>query len=402
MSDLEPRLRRALRALPEGSEQARRRAEEAALAALPQARRRRSRWVLATCGAFVAVAIAGAALAATDRLEVRIGAPAGDRPAVATAPPAGRVVLPAGAAGLGVVADGRLWLRTSSGLGVQGLAVTTAELSPQARYAAVGIGRSLVAMAPDGRRAWSHATAGPVAAAAWAPNPIAIAYVVRNAGRHELRVIEGDGDGDRLVDGDVAPVRPSWRADTLALAYVGSDGAAHVAAYPSLGVERRVAPPRGRVTQVAYAPSGDRLALATAKQGRLAEFGVVAAADIGPWTDPGWGARIRVRAIAWSSPDELAVAGDERRDGEVRGRLWLLPASGRGIGKARASQTGPPIAALSPPGADARMVVAVRSGAGLEVWEVATPRGGGERPLTPRRVLLRVPADGRPVVLTRR
>ncbi len=77
---------------------------------------------------------------------------------------------------------------------------------------------------PDGRRAWSHPTPGPVVAAAWAPNPIVIAYVVRRGGANELHVIEGDGDRDQLVDADVAPVRPSWRADTQALAYVGRDG----------------------------------------------------------------------------------------------------------------------------------------------------------------------------------
>ena len=141
------------------------------------------------------------------------------------------------------MAWGRLRLGTRAGVGVQRLAATTAELSPNALFAAAGLGDSLVAMAPDGRRAWSAPTPGEVAAIAWAPNPIAVAYVVRRGTRHELRVIEGDGDDDRLVDPDVRPVRPAWRADTHALAYVGADCAARVAAYPSLATADVLGPP---------------------------------------------------------------------------------------------------------------------------------------------------------------
>ena len=41
-----------------------------------------------------------------------------------------------------------------------------AALSPHALFIAAGIGRSLVAMAPDGRRAWSHPAGGKVVAIA--------------------------------------------------------------------------------------------------------------------------------------------------------------------------------------------------------------------------------------------
>ncbi len=388
MSDLERRLRRTLRELPDADDAARARAEAAALAALPPAPRRR-RWPLVAGGLLAAAVVAGAALAATDRLDVRIGAPSAPRPAPAATdgPAPGRLALPAGASGLGAVVDGRLWLRTAGGLGVQGLAVTAAELSPRALYAAVGIGSSLVAMAPDGRRAWTRATPGRVVAIAWAPNPIAIAYVVQAGARHELHVIEGDGDGDRLLDRDVAPVRPSWRADALALAYVGADGAARVAAYPSLRVERTLPPPAGRVAHVAFAPSGGRLALATAGTG--ARLGLAGPAGA-QWTDPGLGARLR--ALAWSSPGELVAAGDETAGGAPAGRLWVIPAGAQVSGKARAAAEAPAVLALAPAGA-ARLVATVRTGGEVQVWEAATPRTGQAR-LTPRRVLLRVPAGG--------
>lgn len=165
MTDLERRVRDALRGLPDPPEGAREEVRRAALDALPhRARPSRRRWALAVAGV-AAIAVAGAALAATDRLDVRIGpAPAPPQAASPTEPPRGEVALPDEADGLALVAGGRLWLGTRSGLGVQGLAVDTAELSPNARFAAVGIGRSLVAMAPDGRRAWSQPTPGAVAA----------------------------------------------------------------------------------------------------------------------------------------------------------------------------------------------------------------------------------------------
>ena len=290
---------------------------------------------------------------------------------------------------MALVAGGRLWLGTREGLGVQGLAVSTAELSPNALYAAVGIGRALVAIAPDGRRAWSHPTPGPVVAAAWAPNPIVISYVVRRGGANELHVIEGDGDGDRLVDADVAPVRPSWRADTQALAYVGRDGAARVADYPSLASRAVAAPPAG-VAAVAYAPQGDRLGLATAGPGVAVSFrGGGGGGLVVPLGAPG----ARLTALAWGAPGELLVAGDEPRAAEPD-RIWSLIDTGRlADGAAYASS---PVLALAPIGDGRRLAAAVRVGGETQVWEVDAPELGRDEELRARRVLLRVPAAAAP------
>ena len=389
MTDLDRRLRDALGALPGGTRDARRRAERAALDALPPsaARRRRPRWILAAAATVAAVAVAGAALAATDRLEVRIGPqPAAERVArVPQAPPPGQVRVPAEARGLALVAGGRLWLGTREGLGVQRLAASTAELSPNALFAAAGLGDSLVAMAPDGRRAWSVPTPGEVAAIAWAPNPIAVAYVVRRGGRHELRVIEGDGDGDRLVDPDVRPVRPAWRADTQALAYVGRGGAVRVADYPSLATRDALAPPGGGAVAVAYAPSGDRLAVATA-----ASVAVAGAGSPPAWMPLG-GRSLRVSALAWASSDALLAAGEDQRPGGL-GRLMSLPAAPALSGKAAASRFGPPVRAIGIPAGGGRPVVAVAVGARTQVWEVDALAPGPDRELAPRQVLLDVPA----------
>ena len=392
MTDIDRRLRRALGGLPEPSDEARESAERAALDALPPPpARHRPRWLLPAAATLGAVAVAGAALAATDRLDVRIGEPAAqERPATPAAPASGAALVPEGSEGLALVAGGRLWLGARSGLGVQGLAVSTAELSPNALYAAVGIGRALVAIAPDGRRAWSHPTAGPVVAAAWAPNPIVVAYVVRRGDGHELRVIEGDGDGDRLVDDDVAPLRPSWRADTQALAYVDAGGQARVAGYPSLAT-RTVAAPAAGVAAVAYAPEGDRLALATAGAGFAVS--VRRGGAPAPWVPLG-APRVTLAALAWGSPLDLLVAGDDPRP-RVPDRIWSLIDSGGGVGKPAGTAHGAaPAAALAPIGDGRRLAVAVPVGEEMQVWEVAAPERGGDEELRPRRVLLRVPAAG--------
>jgi hypothetical protein len=63
-----------------------------------------------------------------------------------------------------------------------------------------------------------------VVAAAWSPDGLEIAYIVRRGGGAQLRLIEGDGDHDRLLARRVAAQRPVWRSDSLALAFARSDG----------------------------------------------------------------------------------------------------------------------------------------------------------------------------------
>lgn len=173
--------------------------------------------------------------------------------------------MPAGTHGIAVVAGGRLWLATMSGLRIEGLRVSAAELSPRALYAVVGIGSSLVALAPGGRRAWVRPTDGRVVAAAWSPDGLKIGYVVARPRGDELRMIEGDGSPDRLLARGVLPVRPSWRADSLAVAYVDRRGRA--ASFDlGTGSTRAFDTRRcgGRAREVAYAPTEPALAVYSA------------------------------------------------------------------------------------------------------------------------------------------
>jgi hypothetical protein len=207
--------------------------------------------VLVFAGTAVLLVIAAGSLAAAGALHVSIGAKS--KPT----PPAPELRLPKGANGVAAIVNGRLSVVTRSGR--TQVPATAAALSPRALYVAVGSGDSLVALAPDGRRAWSHRAGGKVVAIAWAPDGFRIAYVVHAGRRFVLHVIYGNGVNDTTIDRSVRAVRPSWRADSLAFAYVGGGGRAVV--YDVGHESRRVVAIHPPVTAVAFAPSGDALAL---------------------------------------------------------------------------------------------------------------------------------------------
>src|SRR5437764_952485 len=223
-AEVEQQLRAAFGRLPKPSREASARARSAALAAIgPSGGRSSSVLVPVFVAAAFAVGAGAAALAATGNLRVDIGArqkPARPVPTLLSVPP--------GSHGLALVAGGKLWLATRNGLRIEGMPVSAAELSPRALYAVVGLGSSLVALAPGNRRPWVHPTGGRVAAASWSPDGLKIAYVVARPGGYQLRIIEGDGSPDGLLVGHVGAVKPSWRPDALAVAYVDSRGRAAV------------------------------------------------------------------------------------------------------------------------------------------------------------------------------
>jgi hypothetical protein len=90
-----------------------------------------------------------------------------------------------------------------------------------------------------------------------------IAYIVHAGRRFVLHTIYGNGIHDSTLDRSVRAVRPSWRTDSLAFAYVGAGGKAIVY---DLGHEKHHVVARskavGSVTQLAFAPKGGSLALA--------------------------------------------------------------------------------------------------------------------------------------------
>ncbi|HEU5477861.1 MAG TPA: hypothetical protein VFU64_08575 [Gaiellaceae bacterium] len=259
-SDLERRLEGLLAEAPEPEAGVGEKALARALSALrptAPAHRGLRTAVLVFAAAVVLLAIAAGSLAAAGAIHVSFGAKKKQPPAVTR-----QLTLPRGANGIAAVLDGRLSVVIKGGFRLQGLRVTAAALSPHARYVAAGIRHSLVTIAPNGRRPWTHAADGKVVAIAWAPNGFQIAYVV-HAGRHfVLHVIYGNGIHDRTIDRSVRAVRPSWRADSLAFAYVGGGGSAVV--YDLGHQQHHVVPIRPPAVGVAFAPVGRALAVQTA------------------------------------------------------------------------------------------------------------------------------------------
>jgi hypothetical protein len=172
--------------------------------------------------------------------------------------------------------------------------------SPRGLYVAAWRGRELSAVAPNGRVAWTIAARGAVRDATWSPDGYRIAYRRDDV----VAVVAGDGTGARVLARPVRGVAPAWRPGAPhTLAWVAADGRVEVrdvdtgalvwrspssvGAVRALGWsadghrllargDRRVVvldlrgrrawrvrlPARPRVDAAAWAPRGDRIALA--------------------------------------------------------------------------------------------------------------------------------------------
>jgi hypothetical protein len=302
-SELERRLEGMLATAPEPEPGAGEKALHRALRALqpaPPAHRGIRTAVVAFAAAAVLLAIAAGSLAAAGALHVSLGAKKKPPPAVT------QLVLPEGANGIAAIVGGRLSVAIRGGFRLQTRAAASA-LSPHALFVAAGIGRRLVVMAPSGRLAWSHPAGGEVVAIAWAPDGLEIAYVVRSGNRLELHLIYGNGRNDTTIDRSVRAVRPSWRADSLAFAYVGAGGSPVL--YDLEHKSRHLIAVDPPATGVAFAPAGE--ALAVEQVG-----GVSLVPRDGSATDVADG---NVEAFGWLN-DRLAVAvpGLQLNSAEIR------------------------------------------------------------------------------------
>jgi WD40 repeat protein len=268
---------------------------------------------------------------------------------------------PRARASLGGLPAGRLlvsssrgtWIVRGNGTRLRLGPWTAATWSPRGLYVAAWRGRELSAVAPTGRVAWTIAARGPVRDATWSPDGFRIAYR-RDAA---LAVVAGDGTGARVLAEPVRAVAPAWRPGAPhTLAWVGAAGRIEVRdvdtgalvwrSSASVGAVRALAwsadghrllargdrrlvvldvhgnrvwrvrlPARARVGAAAWAPSGDRIALALREASAMSVF-VTRSARVP--SRPVFTTTGALRSLAWS-PDgrRLLVRWAE-------GDQWLL------------------------------------------------------------------------------
>jgi hypothetical protein len=165
--------------------------------------------------------------------------------------------------------------------------------SPHGLYVAAARGNELVAMEPNGRVHWKLARDAPIASPTWSFEGYRIAYL---AG-HALRIVNGDGTGDRLLSPNaVGSGLPAfaWRPGTHELAYknarndvllVDVDRSRILWRYPATGVSRLLWSDDGRRLFVNGGPRPTVLDASGRRVRRLAFAGSVAAAAFVPRTE---------------------------------------------------------------------------------------------------------------------
>lgn len=261
-------LRQALRETSPPDEQARRRAWSVVSAAYAErqlAGRRRHRGLVAAVATALAAVIAVTSLSAprdaVARLMREVLGIGGDRarPALVHVPGGGRLLVQAPSGTWVVAADGsRRRVGRYDG----------ASWSPHGLFFVAWRNGQLTAAEPGGQVRWSLARRQAIRVARWAPvDGFRIAYL---AGRR-LRVVNGDGTGDRRLAPARPAVPPAWRPDKRhVLAYADPAERVRVVAVDSgteLWRSRRL-PGTGAL---AWSSDGRRLAAATRR--RVVVFG---------------------------------------------------------------------------------------------------------------------------------
>jgi hypothetical protein len=270
----ERKLRDGLRDAARVDDDARERAWRVVQAAYAEYEPRRRRSVrprrrlvaLAVAAALLPVGAAGAAAASAPNSAVgewvRGVLGVGERdaaPALVHVPGGGRLLVQGGDGAWVVFADGAK--RRLGGY-------AGAAWSPRGRFVIAWQGSELTALDPGGRVRWSLARAGRVDLARWSPvDGFRIAYLVDD----ELRIVNGDGTGDRRYSTARHAVAPAWRPDDAhVLAYVDARDRVNVAAVDTRRRLWRSAPLRGPVA-LTWSPDGSRLLVTT--RGRVLLFG---------------------------------------------------------------------------------------------------------------------------------
>jgi WD40 repeat protein len=181
-------------------------------------RRLRLLVAVAVLAAVVAAAFSPPGRSVGGWIRDRVAGEEATEPALVRLPSAGRLL---------VVSEQGPWIVRPDGSKRLLGSYEDASFSPNGLFVIATDGLRVVALEPDGDRRWTVTRPTPVSDPRWAPSPgFRVAYREGEA----LRVVGGDGTGDRLVAEDVAPVAPAWRPgeSRTVLAYASTDGRVRV------------------------------------------------------------------------------------------------------------------------------------------------------------------------------
>jgi dipeptidyl aminopeptidase/acylaminoacyl peptidase len=251
--------------------------------------------VLAVAVVGVAVSEPGDAVARWVREVLGVGRD-GARPALVRVPGGGRLL---------VTSEGRrgAWVVSADGSRRRLGDYAGASWSPHGRFVVAWRGGELRALEPGGKVRWSLERRGRIAVARWSRG---LGYRVAYVSGRSLRVVAGDGTGDRR-HAPAAAVAPAWRPDGAhVLAYVDRRNHVRVVDVDSRRELWRSRQVEGGVSELAWSPDGRRLLVAAPDGWRLlGADGLVLAAR----------PRVAVGDVAWAPGGKRFVMVRRALDG---------------------------------------------------------------------------------------
>jgi hypothetical protein len=228
---------------------------------VPVPRRRDWRPVVAVAAAaaIVAAAFSPPGLAVLDSLRDAVRGEQNAKPALFSLPTRGRLL---------VNSDDGVWVVQRDGSKRLLPGYRDASWSPHGLYLAAVHGHELRALEPDGDPHWSIGRPD-IAAPRWSSAGGGDERIAYLSGGY-LRIVGGDGRGDRALADAVAPVPPAWKPVSHVVAFFDADGNVRVMNADSHAVLWTSHVFAGHPTVLAWSTDGRRLVAAT--QSELATF----------------------------------------------------------------------------------------------------------------------------------